>query len=57
MRWAMINSENYVVNIAVWDGVTEWNPEGVTLVQLADDQVVNPGDFYDSNGQFVAVEN
>lgn len=54
MRWAMINQENIVENIAVWDGVTEWNPEGVILVQLADDQAVNPGDTY-SNGDFIVA--
>ena len=25
-RYVVINSENIVVNMVLWDGITEWNP-------------------------------
>lgn len=30
MRWLELNSENVVVNIVVWDGVSPYSPEGIT---------------------------
>lgn len=53
MRYAIIlNGE--VVNVALWDGVTDWQPEG-ELVQLEDGSPVGPGWTY-SDGVFVEPE-
>jgi hypothetical protein len=42
-RYAMIDSTNTVLNICLWDGVTPFNPPGMTLVQSDTAQV---GDTY-----------
>lgn len=48
MRYAVIDSNNYVVNIALWDGVSEWSPgPGLSLIQLQEDQFVDIGWTYD----------
>lgn len=51
MRYAMINSENFVVNVIAWDSVTSYTPpEGNILVKS---DTANIGDIYDpSNGIF-----
>ncbi|CAB4132680.1 hypothetical protein UFOVP255_45 [uncultured Caudovirales phage] len=34
MNYAVINSENLVVNVVVWDGVSPWSPpEGCSVIQ------------------------
>jgi len=30
--WLELNAQGYVVNIIKWDGVTEYNPLGMTLM-------------------------
>lgn len=36
MTYAIINSENLVVNVIEWDGTTEWQPpDGHQIVPLA----------------------
>jgi hypothetical protein len=40
-RYALIQ-DGEVVNVVVWDGKTEFTPEG-ELVALTDDEVVGPG--------------
>jgi hypothetical protein len=37
-----------VVNIAVWDGVSLWQPEGYTLVDLTHQPQVDMGYRYDA---------
>lgn len=34
--WAISNETNIVVNLLLWDGVSEYNPEGVTLYKYED---------------------
>jgi hypothetical protein len=50
-RYAIVQ-DNEVVNVALWDGKTEYNPDG-ELVALADDEVVGPG-WTRSKGKWVA---
>ncbi len=45
-RIAMILN-GIVENIAVWDGVSLWQPEGFTLVDVTDQPQVSPGYRYD----------
>jgi hypothetical protein len=34
MRYVVLDSTNHVVNVIVWDGVTEYNPgDGFTLIR------------------------
>lgn len=48
MRYAVIDSNNYVINVALWDGVSEWSPgPGLGLVQLQEEQLVDIGWTYD----------
>jgi hypothetical protein len=45
MRYAVIDIDGTVVNVIVWDGVTPYDPgEGLTLVPMAEDSTVGPGD-------------
>ena len=57
MRWAMINENNIVDNIIVWDGQGELF-SGKTIVQLQDEEWCNIGALYDATGtpRFTAVE-
>lgn len=35
MRYAVVDSEDVVVNVILWDGVTEYDPgEGLALVRI-----------------------
>lgn len=34
--WAISNETNIVINLLLWDGVSEYNPEGVTLYKYED---------------------
>lgn len=48
MKWAIINTENIVMNIIVWDGVTPYNPgDGLTLVPINDGVPYGGGWIYD----------
>ncbi len=51
-RIAMIK-ESVVVNIALWDGETEWNPEGFILVDVTEHPEVKIGTPY-IDAQFIA---
>lgn len=44
-RYAVV-ADGVVVNVALWDGTTEWTPAG-ELVALPADSTVGPGDLYD----------
>ena len=37
-----------VENIAVWDGVSQWQPEGFTLVDVTEEPQVGMGYHYDA---------
>jgi hypothetical protein len=41
IRYAIVKDDE-VVNVVVWDGATEYAPDG-ELVALADDEPVGPG--------------
>jgi hypothetical protein len=32
MRYLAVNEEGKVVNIIIWDGVSKYNPKGLTLI-------------------------
>jgi len=44
--------DGIVVNVAVWDGVSAWNPDG-DIILVGDGQTAGPGWAY-ANGQFSA---
>lgn len=48
-RYAVITtSGNKVVNIILWDGVTQWGPgKGYTAIKLTDTQWCDIGSIYD----------
>ena len=63
-RYAVINSENIVVNMALWDGITEWNPGNdsdgnpLTAVLDTDPPTANYGLVYqvgDNGGTFTRL--
>ena len=37
MKWLELNAEGVVVNIVVWDGVSEYAPQGVAQLLRCDD--------------------
>lgn len=42
--------EGKVVNVCLWDGLSNWTPpEGTTLVELKDDEQVDTRDIYVDN--------
>lgn len=43
MRWLELNADGVVVNIIVWDGVSSYNPPGVTSLVPCHE---NPGVSY-----------
>ena len=47
MRYALIKN-GIVQNIAVWDGVTPWDPNSGYLVTCVEDHVADIGWLYDS---------
>jgi hypothetical protein len=50
MRWALINNQNEVSNVIIWDGQQQFStPEGMQLLQLNDDEGCGPGYSYDEN--------
>jgi len=58
MRWALIDLNNLVENIIIWDGQGELF-EGKTIVQLEEGEWCNLGALYDPNSneaRFTAVE-
>jgi hypothetical protein len=54
-RWALINADNLVENIVVWDGQGEIFA-GRTIVQLNDEEWCNIGASYDANGNPKFIE-
>ena len=46
-RYAHINDSGEVVNISIWDGITEFNPQGVVLIK--DDGDARIGGRWDGN--------
>lgn len=46
-NYALINSANVVVNIALWDGVTPWTPPDNTIAIRIGEQVCDVGYLYD----------
>lgn len=42
MNYAMIDENNIVFNIAVWDGETQWNP-GCVLLKVEDEMECHIG--------------
>jgi hypothetical protein len=47
MNYAQICNESHtVLNIVVWDGVTPYQPEGCSLVEIPADTVVDIGYSY-----------
>ena len=46
MRIAMIK-DGIVLNIAIWDGVSNWDPGGYLLVDITDQNEVDIGWNYD----------
>ena len=52
-RYAILRG-NEVVNVTIWDGVSEWQPdEGCTAIECPDD--AGPGWTYE-NGEWAAPE-
>jgi hypothetical protein len=51
MRYAMVNADNVVINVIMWDGESPYTPPlGCFLVQS---DTANIGDIYDpNNGTF-----
>lgn len=60
MRYAVIDQENNVVNVIVWDGVADYNPgEGLRTEQILDGEeqdAVIGGKWYGAT-RFVNPEN
>lgn len=54
-KYAMVNPENMVANVIMWDGKTPYTPpKGYTLVQS---ETANIGDIYDpKTGSFTPPE-
>lgn len=50
-RYAIV-IDDLVTNVALWDGVTHWQPEG-EVIELDDDSSVGPGWTYD-DGEWVS---
>jgi hypothetical protein len=51
MRYAMIEN-NEVVNVAVWDGETPWQPD-CEVLELPEDSPIGPG-WTREDGEWVA---
>lgn len=50
-RIAMIQ-DGVVSNIAIWDGVTEWSPEGFLLIDITNSPEVSIGCIYSEDGSW-----
>ena len=54
MRYALVNKDTGIVEgVAIWDGMTTYNPQGCVLVKLDDDSLVSDGWTY-ADGTFTA---
>ena len=53
-HWAIIDSTNHVINIADWNGESEWSsPDGTTIVDLTDVEIAPSIGWTYENGIFV----
>lgn len=48
MRWALINSNNFVENIVIWDGLGDLFVDKI-IVQLEENEWCNIGALYEAN--------
>ena len=48
MRWALVNSENIVENVVIWDGTGEMF-QNTTNVELQENEVCSSGWIYSKN--------
>jgi hypothetical protein len=55
MRWALVNTNNIVDNVVIWDGGGDLF-QGTTNVHLADNEACAPGWTYDPNSDPRFVE-
>ncbi|MCJ8600979.1 tail fiber assembly protein [Klebsiella pneumoniae] len=51
--WAVVH-EGRVVNLVLWDGVSEWQPHEGKVMALPDDQMIQIGDYWDAETGFYA---
>ena len=52
-KYAIVDSETNVINIIVWDGLTEWTPpEGCIAVVIPEGSSAGVGAFY-IDGEFI----
>jgi hypothetical protein len=52
-NWAIVQSDNVVWGVTLWDGKNGWQPpEGTTVVKVPKDVPAGPGWHY-INGKFV----
>ena len=54
MRYFEINPDGYVVNIIVWDGVSEYHPAGLELMAVTDAPVGVTYGWRVINGEWLA---
>ena len=55
MRYLEVNPDNVVVNIVVWDGVSKYEPKGISLVACDDAPGVSYG-WRKVDGEWVPPE-
>jgi len=48
MRYAVINADNKVVNIILWNGLDTWQPPRGCKAIICEGLIVHPGDSYDA---------
>jgi len=57
MTYAVINSNNLIINVIIWDGQTSWQPpEDCIVVNIPENISVKIGDTY-VDGQFLSSVN
>ena len=58
LTFAIVNSNNVVENIVLWDGITEWSPchSDDQLILILDGVSVQSGDIYNGNDTFSRPE-
>jgi hypothetical protein len=53
-HWAMIDSNNLVINIIDWDGESDWSPpQGTTIIDLTNYEITPSIGWTYENGAFV----
>lgn len=49
-RYALVTAEGVVENVVVWDGESDYeSPDGLSLVEVPDGQLAEPGGSYDGS--------